>query len=132
MSHLICKKCTASLTTRLNLFNGNADDFNARMNFDNHPFAMEIHDSIWRPGDPTGRKEDGYLTTWITVSGLSRGTEDTLDYRRLNGCCGLDGLDGPNQVCTSCGSYVGTKITDCWTPKLFEPLANATEIKAII
>lgn len=30
------------------------------------------------------------------------------------GCCGLDGTDGPNQACTSCGRIVGTARTDCW------------------
>lgn len=31
------------------------------------------------------------------------------------GCCGLDGCDGPNQQCSSCGAIVGTAWTDCWT-----------------
>jgi hypothetical protein len=30
------------------------------------------------------------------------------------GCCGLDGLDGPNQACATCGRTVGTARTDCW------------------
>jgi hypothetical protein len=32
---------------------------------------------------------------------------------RLNGCCGLDGLDGPNQLC-ACGAEVATEKSDCW------------------
>jgi hypothetical protein len=32
------------------------------------------------------------------------------------GCCGLDGLDGPNQSCASCHAVLGTARTDCWTP----------------
>jgi hypothetical protein len=31
------------------------------------------------------------------------------------GCCGLDGLDGPNQVCVRCRAVLGTARTDCWT-----------------
>lgn len=31
------------------------------------------------------------------------------------GCCGLDGLDGPNQACVRCQAVVGTARTDCWT-----------------
>jgi hypothetical protein len=37
----------------------------------------------------------------------------TSDVTRVNGCCGLDGCDGPNLQCV-CGTYVATKRTDCW------------------
>ena len=42
-----------------------------------------------------------------------RGTRHHADLHRLNGCCGLDGLDGPNTVC-GCGAVVGTEKSDCW------------------
>jgi hypothetical protein len=35
---------------------------------------------------------------------------------RLNGCCGLDGMDGPNLLCQGCGAEIATKKTDCWMP----------------
>ncbi|MFN7128826.1 MAG: hypothetical protein ACK4OJ_07145 [Brevundimonas sp.] len=31
-----------------------------------------------------------------------------------NGCCGSDGLDGPNRACI-CGEVVATERSDCWT-----------------
>jgi hypothetical protein len=34
---------------------------------------------------------------------------------RLNGCCGLDGLDGPNLLCAN-GHEIGTEKSDCWMP----------------
>jgi hypothetical protein len=37
------------------------------------------------------------------------------DGRRRGGCCGLDGLDGPNLVCAGCGSDLATKQSDCWS-----------------
>lgn len=40
----------------------------------------------------------------------------TTDTKRLNGCCELDGCDGPNLLCNNCNSYVATKVSDCWTP----------------
>lgn len=40
---------------------------------------------------------------------------DHADTRRLAGCCGLDGCDGPNQVC-ACGVEVATAKSDCWMP----------------
>ena len=33
----------------------------------------------------------------------------------VNGCCGLDGLDGPNLVCAN-GHKIGTEKSDCWMP----------------
>ncbi|GAA0808517.1 hypothetical protein [Spirilliplanes yamanashiensis] len=44
------------------------------------------------------------------------------DPRRLVGCCGLDGCDGPNLVC-ACGAEIATERSDCWTPQvvLLEP-----------
>jgi hypothetical protein len=41
------------------------------------------------------------------------GTKPHPDASRLNGCCGLDGLDGPNLVCEN-GHEIATAMTDCW------------------
>jgi hypothetical protein len=44
------------------------------------------------------------------------------DVRKLrsagadHGCCGSDGLEGPNRACASCGRLVAIARTDCWTP----------------
>jgi hypothetical protein len=48
------------------------------------------------------------------------------DPSRRNGCCGLDGTDGPNLVC-NCGNEIGTESSDCWTARVvrLEPLAVA-------
>jgi hypothetical protein len=45
------------------------------------------------------------------------------DPRRNNGCCGKDGCDGPNLLC-SCGVDLATERSDCWTSFYihFEPL----------
>lgn len=46
--------------------------------------------------------------------------DDVVDLRRhpdpgrLNGCCRLDGLDGPNLVCGGCGAEIATEQSDCW------------------
>ncbi|RYE90865.1 MAG: hypothetical protein EOO75_09550 [Myxococcales bacterium] len=34
--------------------------------------------------------------------------------RNDHGCCGSDGMDGPNRKCV-CGATVGTEWSDCWT-----------------
>lgn len=42
------------------------------------------------------------------------GTRHHSDPRRLNGCCGLDGMDGKNILCRN-GHEIGTERSDCWT-----------------
>ncbi|MBT2118892.1 hypothetical protein KK141_11295 [Dyella sp. LX-66] len=63
---------------------------------------------------------------WLNPDDLNESVHDTYDARRLNGCCGLDGCDGPNQVCR-CGADVGTLRTDCWTPRVFIPDPKGTK-----
>ena len=45
------------------------------------------------------------------------------DPVRSSGCCGHDGLDGPNRRCPGCRSEVATLRDDCWSPQelRFEP-----------
>jgi len=43
------------------------------------------------------------------------GLEPHPDPRRNSGCCGHDGLDGPNRRCASCHNDVATLSDDCWT-----------------
>lgn len=42
-------------------------------------------------------------------------TQYHQDGSRLNGCCGLDGLDGLNLLCSN-GHEIGTERSDCWLP----------------
>ncbi|WP_328958141.1 hypothetical protein [Kitasatospora purpeofusca] len=53
------------------------------------------------------------------------GTALHPDARRVNGCCGLAGQDGPNLVCSGCGVEVATKESDCWTDNLVALVATA-------
>lgn len=57
---------------------------------------------------------------WLNPDDLSPAVRNSDDMTRLNGCCGLDGCNGPNQLC-SCGAEIGTLRTDCWTPYMFIP-----------
>jgi hypothetical protein len=52
--------------------------------------------------------------------------EVVTDTARLSGCCGLDGLNGPNMRCMACNEDVGTRQSDCWTADVFVPLPSAT------
>jgi hypothetical protein len=62
---------------------------------------------------------------WINPDDLTEAVRQTKKKRRLQGCCGLDGCNGPNQICR-CGSEIGTRQSDCWTPSVFIPQPEAT------
>ena len=73
-----------------------------------------------QPAVPTGSyalSDDDYWTgsggcPLVNLADLV-GTRHHPDPRRLNGCCGPDGCDGPNLVCGN-GHEVGTEKADCW------------------
>ena len=56
----------------------------------------------------------------VIVGGLDRAGID-------NGCCGSDGLDGPNRACL-CGSMVATQWSDCWTQAEVRFLPDAVRV----
>jgi hypothetical protein len=62
---------------------------------------------------------------WINPDDLTEAIRPTNKGKRLRGCCGYDGLGGPNQLCR-CGNEVGTRQNDCWTPLVFIPQPTAT------
>jgi hypothetical protein len=64
---------------------------------------------------------------WLNPQDTAKSVEKVDDPRRLNGCCGLDGCDGPNMRCKTCYAVVGTRQSDCWTSDVFIPEPNATE-----
>jgi len=44
-----------------------------------------------------------------------------------NGCCGPDGVDGPNFSC-ACGNVLGTEWGDCWTQAEVRFLPDAVSV----
>ena len=58
------------------------------------------------------------LTIAVCTADVRQGAQtsqsESIPRRATSGCCGLDGLDGPNQACTACDSLVGTLRSDCW------------------
>ena len=57
---------------------------------------------------------------WMRLADLLGGVGYTSDRKKLSGCCGIAGTQGPNRVCV-CGASVGTESSDCWTPRVFVP-----------
>ncbi|MER6736870.1 hypothetical protein [Streptomyces puniciscabiei] len=48
----------------------------------------------------------------VIAPGDTRGTL-LIPEKRGSACCGLDGADGPNMVCETCGLPVASRIDDC-------------------
>lgn len=62
---------------------------------------------------------------WLNLSDLRADIGYAPQPGRCNGCCGLDGMDGPNRICR-CGAEIGTERSDCWTWHIFTPLEQTT------
>jgi hypothetical protein len=50
---------------------------------------------------------------WIANLANLINTKLHSDFRRSQGCCGLDGCHGLNRICQN-GHEVGTERSDCW------------------
>ena len=66
---------------------------------------------------------------WLNLDDVSTTTKQIGGVRRLIGCCGVSGLDGPNRGCVKCGTEVGTEQSDCFTPLIFVPEPENTEFR---
>ena len=84
------------------------------------PGTYAIDDEPFGPpyvpaGDGRYRVSGGPQGTFVLASGDVAGTVPVSDPARRNGCCGPDGMDGPNLECAGCGALVATEVADCWT-----------------
>jgi hypothetical protein len=110
MTTIHCAGCGQALTRSLELSEHIRSDDMALSTYyiDPEPW-LEIGE-VERILDPAGaivvHPEHRLLTALVNIDGHSYG------------CCGLDGLDGPNQACSKCGRVVGTARTDCWMSNL--------------
>ncbi|MBB4941203.1 hypothetical protein FHR32_005580 [Streptosporangium album] len=115
MSFFVCARCERRLTAEINLEDappsaGHDLPGKARM-------AAGTYTSSWN---------NGFVLHPDDVTGAERHPNP----RRLNGCCGLDGLDGPNLVCSGCGAEIGTEESDCWKPHFVVTLPDAANLIA--
>jgi hypothetical protein len=122
---LCCAACGATLTPALTVVSSKTPGVILREHEDGKPLTPR--GSVFKSWEPIERSygdEPALLEFapqyWLNPEDLDGEVRNTPDVRRLNGCCGLDGCDGPNQVC-QCGADVGTLRTDCWTPLVFIP-----------
>lgn len=102
-----CKKCGTTLSKEVALVTS-ADVLSKEDENDYVPegLAFQEDGGFW-----TAHKDCWCLNKQDAIN-LTK----TTNLHRLNGCCDLDGCDGPNMVCANCGSEVATAKLDCWMP----------------
>ena len=103
---IYCKKCGLPLTTELNLYEGKSFGDADQQNFIQKGFYT-ISDGEFFNGS-AGK-------VIVNIEDLINATNHT-DRSKLNGCCGLDGYDGPNKLCAN-GHEVASEFSDCWMPR---------------
>ena len=102
--YLICRQCSNRLSNELKLVSLSKRNENMGEDFLLRGTLMQDDGTV------IPEHAGGYIANIEDVIQAHL----TDDPRRLNGCCGLDGCDGPNLQCDGCGMYVATKMTDCW------------------
>lgn len=129
---LFCRQCGQDLSLPVTVFSFSPNAPSRFVFEDAKPitktgFAMETTVPMQLSTGSVGTKIPLDFTPqyWVNLADVLPSVQKTTNARRLNGCCGLDGCDGPNRVC-SCGAEVGTEQSDCWTPLVFIPQPETT------
>ena len=110
MVELACAKCGTVLTSK--------SEWGSHSDYKDAPGMAE-------PSVPQGvlvKLEDGSNTIIANPLDIIEGRMKSAGSD--NGCCGSDGLDGPNRACV-CGSVAATERSDCWTPAEVAFIANS-------
>lgn len=127
---LFCRACGAQLTEPVVVLSGQDSSGYVPEHADRLPLstrgsAYKSDEPIMRAFGDSPAPLEFTPQFWVNPEDLTDRVSNTSNRRRLNGCCGLDGQDGPNQVCR-CGAEVGTLQNDCWTPFVFIPNPDTT------
>jgi hypothetical protein len=128
---LICKACGARLTAPLMIQSGKDPSVPHPEHKDREPLTQEgvafkSYGPIERSFGKVPTPLEFVPQIWVNPNDLTEVVRLTKNRSRLNGCCGLDGADGPNQLC-NCGAEIGTLKTDCWTARVFVAEPGTTE-----
>lgn len=62
---------------------------------------------------------------WLNPEDLTDAVRLSRNSSRISGCCGIAGINGPNQLC-QCKREIGTIQDDCMMPRVFIPEPDAT------
>lgn len=124
---LVCTECNAQISEALTIIEEGHSDFPDLIWSDKKPLSVKgvallRHKPYSYNPLPHGPKPalDFVPCYLLRLDDIKQSVQVTRKRGRTNGCCGLDGCDGPNKVC-GCGNFVGTEKSDCWTPRVFIP-----------
>jgi hypothetical protein len=131
--HLLCKRCRRPLTRDCRW--GGQEDYNRLAEVEAAAVApgamvrLEDEDRVvvTGPGGAVGTKLYSAAGSIATNPG-DLAPEALRSAGIDNGCCGSDGLDGPNRACV-CGLRVATQWSDCWTQAEIRFLPGAVIIQ---
>lgn len=108
-----CRKCGAVLTKEL---------ANIRLEL------CEEDGKDLIPEGFTTQEDDWSDGQWVINSKDALSMEVIGNPKRVNGCCDLDGCDGPNLVCEGCKAEVATAKYDCWMPRHITLFNDGTDV----
>lgn len=119
MPHLSCAACGRRLTRVCRL--GGASDYDPQAGVGASPVSIGVMVRLTEE-DAVPVTQGGRVVrthTYSPAGAISIAPNDLLREAvqpsgLRQGCCGPDGMDGPNFSCL-CGNVLGTEWGDCWT-----------------
>lgn len=129
---LNCNTCSAALSGRIELLRAVNPEKAGLTFIDGKPLTRpgtgftSLQPMQWSMDDSHKVPLQFTPQHWLHPDDVEAGIEPVEDPCRLNGCCGLDGSNGPNMRCRKCKAEVGTRQSDCWTADVFIPEPDAT------
>jgi hypothetical protein len=132
LAKLICTSCGTDLSGPITIHSTKNRAFKAPKHLDQQPItsagtAIKSWEPMQKTFDPANpAKLEFSPQFWMNPSDINDAIEHVDIPSRLNGCCGLDGCNGPNMRCRVCKTEVGTRQSDCWTPDVFIPQPEQT------
>ncbi|WP_332897941.1 hypothetical protein [Haladaptatus sp. CMSO5] len=115
MTRFVCASCGSRLTTAVETLTDTARLFDRdTASFDETAGTAYLPEGVYFVATETTNPREYDVGNFIVNIQSAPGTVMSNNHSRTAGCCGLDGLDGPNVVCEN-GHEVGTQRSDCWT-----------------
>ncbi|WP_332819764.1 hypothetical protein [Sphingopyxis sp.] len=127
---LYCNRCRVRLTALLAIVSGKDPKVPEPLIEDRKPIVSRgVGFKAWKatpwiyrePGEPLAFVPQ----YWLNPLDLTDAVQLSRDTSRTIGCCGISGINGPNQLCR-CKQEIGTLQDDCMTPCVFIPEPEAT------
>jgi hypothetical protein len=131
----MCKTCGTALSERIKLLSTKDPAVGVPNHYDGDPIACQ--GTAYKSYSPLASSLDERRPAplefvpqiWMNPDDVDAQIELVDNAERLGGCCGLSGQNGPNMRCRKCKAEVGTKQSDCFTPYIFVPDPQQTELQ---